>query len=155
MKPVSVFLRTAFNYDRDAASNESALECRDPSLTKQEFLKDADINEIVRRFNLTGQLPQGVHPPTFGDFDEVFDFQTAMNAIAVARQSFEAMPAEVRARFLNDPQLFVEFCSDESNLPEMRKMGLAVPAEASPPDDAKESPSGDSGASGGGSSGSK
>ena len=38
------------------------------------------------------------------------------------------MPADVRARFNNDPALFVDFCSDEANLDEMRKLGLAVPA---------------------------
>ena len=29
----------------------------------------------------------------------------------------------------NDPQAFVEFCSDEANLDEMRKLGLAIPAK--------------------------
>ena len=39
-----------------------------------------------------------------------------MNAVRGAEESFMAMPAEVRSRFGNDPQAFVEFCSDEANL---------------------------------------
>ena len=51
-----------------------------------------------------------------------------MNMIARAHESFDALPADVRARFGNDPGAFVEFCSDEKNLPAMREMGLAVKA---------------------------
>lgn len=120
----SVFLRTGFNYDRDAASEEAGLFCSDVSLTKQEFKDDADINVIVRRFNVTGQLPVGVHAPVFQDFEGVFDFQSAMNVVAEAESSFLSMPADVRYRFHNNPQEFVAFCSDDRNRAEAMKLGL-------------------------------
>lgn len=125
---MSIFLRTPYNYDADAVSQDTGLECQDKSLAQQQFLEESDINTIVRRFNLTGQLPDNVRAPQYADFEAVVDFQTAMNAIRSAEESFMSMPAAVRSRFSNDPQLFVEFCSDPSNLAEARKLGLAMPS---------------------------
>lgn len=123
-----IFVRSAFNYDANMVSRETGTCCADDEdKTVQSFKEEADINVLVRRFGITGQMPQGIVPPTYGVFEDVFDFKTAMDAIAVARESFDAMPGDVRAKFQNDPQKFVEFCSNKDNLPEMRKMGLAIP----------------------------
>lgn len=128
MAKSKVFVRSPFNYDRDEVSRETGLCDAGEDMCRQSFRDDCDINVIVKRFGLTGLMPQGVRVPNYGMFDGVSDFHSAMNAVAEARESFEAMPAEIRARFQNDPGKFVEFCSDEKNLDEMRKMGLAVPA---------------------------
>lgn len=125
-----MFIRTEHNYDMNAAGDESGLRCDDPSLTKQSFREESDINVIVARFNLTGQLPVGIRMPSYGDFADVFDFQTAMNAIAHANEAFDAMPAGVRARFHNDPAEFVAFCSDQANREEAEKLGLVMPKAA-------------------------
>lgn len=125
------FLRDSFNYDRDAASDDSSLSVFDDSLTHQSFADECDINTIMRRFGVTGQLPEAVRAPTYDDFTNVVDYHTACNAIAVAGEAFDQMPAEVRARFNNDPQKFLEFCSNEDNRPEAIKLGLVVPAVAS------------------------
>lgn len=101
------------------------LECLDPSLTQQSAKEDADINTIVRRFGITGSMPVGLVPPTFQDFEDVFDYQSALHVVMDAQDRFMAMPAEVRARFGNDPQRFVEFASDSKNLDAMIEMGLA------------------------------
>lgn len=119
-----MFLRSAFNYDRDLASDESALSEFDVSQTKQAFKEECDINTIVRRFGLTGMLPEGVRMPTFSDFGSLGDFHGAMNAIARANEAFDAMPAEIRSRFANDPQAFVSFCSDAKNAAEAARLGL-------------------------------
>lgn len=121
------FLRSAYNYDMSAASDESGLKCEDASLTKQSFAEEVDINTIVKRFNLTGQLPVGVRMPTYGDFEVVDDYHSAANAIAQASEAFDAMPAHVRARFHNDPAEFVAFCSDGKNRDEAVKLGLVAP----------------------------
>ena len=42
---------------------------------------EADINTIVRRFGLSGELPQGVRAPTYGDFEDIVDFQAAGAAL--------------------------------------------------------------------------
>lgn len=134
------FLRTAYNYDMNEAGDESGIDClfdretgeTTPSKTQQQFAEECDINTIVRRFNLTGQLPTGVRMPTFGDFENVPTYQEAMNAIRAADEAFMEMPAEVRARFSNDPARFVDFCSDPANKAEAERLGLVDPAPATP-----------------------
>lgn len=123
-----VMVRSAFAYDVDVVSLENGLECKDVSKTQQSQADEADINTIVRRFKLTGQLPENVKVPVFADTDGELTYKECLDMIRQADQSFSAMPADVRARFGNDPANFVEFCSDEKNLEEMRKLGLAVPA---------------------------
>ena len=120
------FIRTPYNYDTLAASDESAIQCLDESLAKQSFQEECDINTIVRRFGLTGEMPSNVRMPTYGDFTGISNYQDALNAILEAEDSFMAMPAEIRARFQNDPAQFVEFCSDEANREEAVKMGLVA-----------------------------
>lgn len=124
----NVFIRTPYNYDRSKVSRETGLTDDSPSLTQQSFKDECDINTLVKRFGITGAIPQGVRAPSYADYDEVFDYQDAMNAIAAANSSFAELSAIVRRRFHNDPAEFVDFCSDPNNLDEMRKLGLAIPA---------------------------
>ncbi|WNK13346.1 MAG: internal scaffolding protein [Microvirus sp.] len=119
------FTRNAFNYDTDLATRESSLVCLDPTLTQQQFADDADINTIVRRFGLTGQLPTAGAMPTYGDFSDVVDYHTAVNSIRSATEAFMALPGHVRLEFGNDPQRFVEFCSDPANATKARILGLS------------------------------
>lgn len=122
------FLRTAYNYDRDKASDESGLDCSvEASMTQQSFAEECDINVLVARFGLGQALPVGMVPPTYGDFSGVDDYQSALDAIISAQERFMQMPAQVRSRFHNDPQEFVEFCSDAKNQDEAVKLGLALP----------------------------
>lgn len=127
-----MFLKTAFNHDTDAESRRAGLKFVRPSRCKQEFKEEVNINTIVRRFGLDGKLPQGVRMPTYGDFSQVGDFRTALEAIRSAEASFMALPARVRARFENDPAQFVAFCSDKANLSEARELGLVPPEEVAP-----------------------
>lgn len=121
-------MRLKMAYDSfDQDSLDTGLECKDDSLAIQSALEESDINTIVRRFGLTGQLPSEVRAPQYGDFTEVTDYQTALNAVIAANDAFAQMPADVRARFDNDPGKFVDFCSDEANREEAKKLGLLVP----------------------------
>lgn len=126
---INPVLREPGNYDADQVSLDTGLVCADESRTQQSMRDEADINVLVKRFGVTGQMPVSVRIPEYQDFDAVFDFQSAQNAILQAQASFNAMPAEVRSRFDNSPQRFLEFCANPANLDEMRKIGLAVPKE--------------------------
>lgn len=131
-----------FNQDFDVKvfnenAAKSAITCEDESLTVQSQAEEADINTIVRRFGITGHMPVGVRVPSYGDFEVVDDYRSALHALREAEESFAKMPADVRSRFDNDPGRFVEFCSDVDNLAEMRKLGLAVPEVVSEPSDDK------------------
>lgn len=116
-----------FNYDTDEASEESGLDCSvEPSLTKQSFADEVDINTIVKRFGLTGQLPSDVRVPQYADFETVIDYHSAMLQVRQAQEAFMKMPAEVRARFNHDAGALVDFVSDDKNRAEAEKLGLVV-----------------------------
>ncbi len=101
-----------------------------PSMAKQSFKAECDINTIVRRFKETGSVSHlASREGTYGDFGEVGDYHASMLTVRRAQESFEALPAAVRDRFRNDPGEFLEFVQDPENAPEMVEMGLAAPAE--------------------------
>jgi len=125
------FLRSAFNYDMDKASNEAGLVCLDDSLTQQQFREEADINTIVNRFLKTGVLPTPNTFPQYVDFEGVFDYQSAMNLVRAADESFMRMDAKVRSRFNNSPQEFLEFFANPENVEEAIRLGLAIPQTSS------------------------
>lgn len=110
----------------------------DPSMTKQEFSDECDINNIMARFEKTGEI---IHTaslsPRYGDFSIVPDYQTALNLVADAQLTFDSLPAKIRDRFLNDPSKFLEFVSDASNEAEMRSLGIL---ETPPGSDASPGP---------------
>lgn len=124
MSKNAIFLRTPYNYDKDAASNESGLHCEDASLAQQHFKDETDINNILRQFNVTGLLPESPLSPRYGDFSGISDYHTAMNRVIAAQDEFDALPAQIRARFDNDPSKLIEFLEDENNRPEAEKLGL-------------------------------
>lgn len=137
------FMRTPHNYDTTRASNDTGLKCLDPTLTQQQFKDECDINTIVERFKLTGEVPTLQHLPTYGDFTGIHDFQSAMNAVVAARETFMSLPAKLRKRFHNDPQEFIEFCSDDANRDEAKLLGLLKPDEIKteePPTEPLEQP---------------
>lgn len=127
MKMKTVFCRSAYNYDMDLASDKSGLQCDDDSLTQQQFKEESDINTIVNRFLKSGVLPNPVNMPQYVDYEGVFDFQSAMNVVRQADENFMRMDANVRARFNNSPQEFLEFFGNPNNSEEAIRLGLALP----------------------------
>lgn len=113
-------------YDTNSVSRETGLECKDETRTQQHFKDEVDINTIVKRFGLTGQLPENVRVPLQVDFEDIFDFQTAMNVVRAGEEAFMTMPADVRARFGNDPARFLSFVQDPANTDEAVKLGVAI-----------------------------
>jgi len=125
------------NYDQDAVSLATGLRCEDPSLAQQQFKDEADINVLVQRFGLVGTMPQNPQLPQYGDFSEIVDFQTALNAVHRARDQFAALPSGIRDRFNQSPQALLSFLSNPANRDEAVRLGLV---------NAPPSPSGASGA---------
>jgi phage internal scaffolding protein len=126
----SPFLRTPYNYDLDAASNESGLHCEDATLTQQHFKDECDINNILRQFNITGLLPESPLSPRYGDFTGISDYHSALNQVIAAEDEFMALPAQIRSRFDNDPAKLIDFLDNSENRDEAIKLGLVnQPAE--------------------------
>lgn len=120
------FVRSAYNYDMNEASDASGLYCPEDSLTVQSELESTDINVILKKFGVTGQLP-AVRAPMSGDFTGIEDFQSAAQAVREAEARFLELPADVRYRFANDPQRLLDFVSDDKNRDEAVKLGLVLP----------------------------
>lgn len=118
------FVRNPYNYDSDQLSNDTGLECKDESLTQQQFLTECDINHIADVYMKTGLAPQVLQLPTQGDFEGIFDFQGAMNTIKTAKDQFMLLPAKIRTRFNNDPAELIAFVQDDDNLNEALKLGF-------------------------------
>lgn len=97
----------------------------EPSRTKQAFKAECDINNILSKYQKT-QLLTHVNEikGSYGDFSEVADYQTALNSVIAANESFMGLPASVRQRFGNDPSNLISFISDDSNYEEAHKLGL-------------------------------
>lgn len=103
-----------------------------PSRTKQAFRKECDINEILKKYKTTGQLPDLIKAnPSYGDFADVATYQDSLNMVIFAQEQFAALPAKVRDRFANDPARFLEFAEDPANASELVKMGLATERQPS------------------------
>lgn len=128
---IAPFFRTGYNYDTDKASRETGIACtEEEGRTQQQFKDECDINVIVERFGLTGQLPENPRVPVSGDFTGIQDFQTAMNMVREAQEAFMEFPAEIRAEFDNDPGKMIAFVENEKNRERALEMGLiAKPAE--------------------------
>lgn len=103
-----------------------------PSMTRQEFAEECDINTLMDKYESLGQFPMPQSPPAYLDLTELPDFQSAQNAMIVATEAFMTLPAKVRKEFDNDPGRFVDFAEKPENLDQMRAWGLAPPA-AEPP----------------------
>lgn len=120
-----VTLRSQFGYDADKVSQETGIVFQKPSKTQQHQKEDADINVIVKRFGLTGKLPEVLKVPQYGDYSNVTDYQSALNTVKVANENFMQLPAHIRKRFNDNPQEYLDFFSNiKSNMDEAIKLGL-------------------------------
>lgn len=105
-----------------------------PSLTRQEFADECDINSLMSRYDahVTGG-PGGLRPqePMYGDFASMpTNLLEYMQFMDMAQAEFMKLPAVVRREFDNSAHEFVAFASDPGNLDQMREWGLAPPAKA-------------------------
>lgn len=106
--------------------------------TKSEFLQETDINNIIARYKRTGVLPESARAAAarYGDFSEVPTYQEMFSRIHAAQDMFLALPATVRARFDNDPGVFLEASQTKEGQELLVQLGLATakpaPGEAAP-----------------------
>lgn len=104
-----------------------------PGQVQQHLAEETDINNIMRKYQKTGELRHVTKAAgSYGDFSDVPDYRTAMQQILEADALFMELPAKVRDRFGNDPAQFIEFATDDKNIEELRKLGLAPEAPKAP-----------------------
>lgn len=128
MIPLGASLR---GYDAKAVSLEESVRTGSESLVQQHFREEADINTIVRRFGMTGQMPSGVAGGVYGDFTGIEDYASAVERIERARDGFMTLPPEVRERFGNDPGRLVDLAQSLTE-DEFGELVAPVPAPVVP-----------------------
>lgn len=114
----------------DRSNPNLYLDCSDlPSLTRQEFADECDINNLMARYEKTGLIPTHLNPaePRYLDVTDVPDLMLAHQVLQDATAAFMSLPALVRREFDNDPVKFINYAEDKTNLPKLREWGLAPP----------------------------
>lgn len=123
--------------DRDPISNPAIfIDCSDlPSLTRQEFADECDINKLMAQYEKTGILPANLNAaqPQYIDVSDIPNLAEAHEILQAATTAFMRLPAVTRREFDNDPIRFVNFASDPENLEKLREWKLAPPAPVEPP----------------------
>lgn len=106
-----------------------------PSMTKQGFKDECDINIIVKRAEASGTmelLMEKARQGVYADLPDPIDYQEAIHQSRAAQEAFMTLPAAVRSRFENDPAAWLAFMGDPANQQEIIDMGLAVDKRPGP-----------------------
>ncbi|QIR82400.1 internal scaffolding protein [Chicken microvirus mg8_109] len=103
-----------------------------PSITQQHFKEQCDINRILDAYRVKAramgvsvvELMPKLGSEQFADVSNVDDYLTAQNRIAQVNQMFEALPAEVRRSYDDDPANFVAALADSQNYRKFADLGI-------------------------------
>lgn len=99
----------------------------EPVLTEQHHKDDCDINSIMSKF---ASNPSAIFadPSAFNysDVSEHVDYHSALNFVRRIDDMFIQIPADIREKFDNDPEKFVDFMNDENNISALQDMGILV-----------------------------
>lgn len=118
------FVRSPYNYDIEAVSDQTGLSCTDSSRTQQQFRDESNVNHIMKKFGRAGVVPSYPRQDLGSEFIDIISYQDALNALNESAKEFMKLPAQTRRYFDNDPGKFVEFCSNEDNRDEAIRLGL-------------------------------
>jgi len=123
--PFDFYANNGLSPDHHAIFNE------EPSLTRQEFAEECDINAIMARYEKTGVISHvNQREPLYIDYTALpTDLAGTLAALQLGEEAFMTLPASVRKEFDNNAINFVEFASDPENLDQMREWGLAPPVQ--------------------------
>lgn len=97
------------------------------SMTDQSFKDQCDVNNIVKRYEQTGQMPHVTRAVgQYMDSTELQDYSESMQRVLNANDAFLQLPATIRDRFANDPAKLIEFMQNPQNYDEGVKLGLVA-----------------------------
>lgn len=109
----------------------------EPSLTVQSEKDDADIKQIIQRYERNGVLirPTDVDM-AFLDVSEFTDFSEMMLQTKIAEQKFMELPSKVREAFGHSVYEWLDAAHDSDKLeslrPQLEKLGILEPLPAAP-----------------------
>lgn len=88
------------------------------SLTKQYFKDECDINNIVAKFQTTGQIPlQNGLDPQYGIAPEI-DLKSALDLVKNTHREFDELSYEKKALFNHNPQNYADFLQEYAEDPQ-------------------------------------
>lgn len=111
------------------------LHFTEPTMAKQSFKDECDINHIMAHFEKSGLIDHfNTHQGDYGDFAGVEDYHSSLLRIHAAEAAFMTIPSKIRAQFDNDASKFLAFAQDPNNYDALVDLGLAErqPVEGSP-----------------------
>lgn len=104
---------------------EQGIVFEEPTLCKQSFKSQCDVNNILKKYLKTGVLEHQTHfKGDYGDFTTSLDYRSSLDTLAAAEASFEALPAKVRRHFANDPINLLRAIEDPARKEELVELGL-------------------------------
>jgi hypothetical protein len=127
-----------YNFRKNNGKPSSAYDqiIEGPSMTRQEFADECDINTIMAQYDryLADPMRSLRGEPQYVDFTEMpLTLMDAMEVLHRGTAAFMTLPAKVRREFDNDAAAFVDFASDPANIDQLRDWGLAAPLPDPPP----------------------
>lgn len=100
----------------------------EPSLTDQSQYKDTDINNIVKRYQVTGLLDSPGSVPfetlQYGDATLLPDYQTALDLVNNVQEEFSSLPSDIREKFDHDPMKLLDALQDPTKKEMLQDIGL-------------------------------
>lgn len=115
--------KTRYNHDVSAG-----IVFTEPSKTDQSQAASTDINNILRRFDQTGQLISENMVPfetlQYGDESIYPDYETALALVNDVERDFYSLPASIRDEFGNDARRLTQAVSDKKQYGKLEKLGI-------------------------------
>jgi phage internal scaffolding protein len=104
----------------------SQLFTGDESEVQQCFKDECDMNFILDKYRTTGLADHvSRFQGKYEDLSQPVDFQSALNVVISAQEAFDTLPSDIRKKFSNSPQEFLEFVNNPDNQEKLVEMGLA------------------------------
>lgn len=129
----------------DGKNPSVGFKCEGETLTYQtkDVVDSCDINNIVKGL-LNGQGTDHLAriPPQYLDVSYVQDFQQGLDIIQHAEDTFYDMPSNIREKFHNDTQEFLEFVSNPANQAKFADYGFIVDTPSEPIPAKQDAPQG-------------
>ena len=91
---------------------------KEPTLTKQSFKDECDINKIIKRFSETGQIPlQNGLEAQYGEAP-IMDLKLALDTVDNLRQEFDNLEPQQKEIFGGNMNNYAQFLSDYAESPQ-------------------------------------
>lgn len=102
------------------------IECGQ-SMTEQAHADEVNIHSIMDRYKATGMVDHiNANQAMYEDMSDVPNYHEAMNIVVEAEQMFASIPAKIRDKFQNNPQVFLDYIQNPENRDGIAELGFPV-----------------------------